>query len=46
MHLINALGTSWKKSIKEEKANLITLSNHHLIKNSKIFFVDKLISRE
>ena len=26
MQLKNTLGTSWKKSIEEEKANLITLS--------------------
>ena len=40
MKLINAVGTSWKKSIKEEKANLITLSvyDHHLIKNTQNFF--------
>ena len=38
---MNALGTSWKKSIKEEKANLITLSifNRHVIKNNQNFFL-------
>ena len=38
MQLINALGARWKKSLKEEKANLITLSSCdlHLIKNNKI----------
>ena len=39
MQLINASGKSWKKSIREEKANLITLSiyDHHLIKNNFFF---------
>ena len=48
MQLINALGTSWKKSIKEENANLITLSiyDHHIIKNNRIFSLNKLSSRE
>ena len=34
MLLINAIGTSWRKSIKEEKANLTTVSiyGHHPIK--------------
>ena len=34
IQLINALRTSWKKSIKEEKANLITLIiyDQHLMK--------------
>ena len=49
MQLINALVTSWKKSIKEEKANLITLSifDHHLIKkNNQIFSLNRLSGRE
>ena len=48
MQLINAFGTSWKKSIKEEKADLITLSiyDHHLIKINQIFSLNKLSSRK
>ena len=48
MQLINALGKSWKKSRKEEKVNLITLSvyDHHLIKNKQFLSLNKLSSRE
>ena len=48
MQLINASVTSWKKSIKEEKANLIKQSiyYHHLIENNQIFSLDKLSSRD
>ena len=47
MQLINALSTSWKKPIKEEKANLITLSiyDHYLIKNNQFFSFNELSSR-
>ena len=44
MKLVNALGKSWKKSMKEEKANLTTLSiyDHHVIKNNQCFPLNKL----
>ena len=48
MKLVNALGKSRKKSMKEEKANLTMLSiyDHHLIKNSQCFPFNKLSIRE
>ena len=44
----NAAGTSYKKSKKEEKAKLITLSiyDNHLIRNIQFFSLNKPSSRE
>ena len=48
MQLINALDTSWKMSIKEEKSNLIIVSiyDHHQITTINFFSLNKLSSRE
>ena len=48
MHLVDALETTWKQSIKKQNTNLNSLSlyDHHLIEKKQVYSFGKLNSKE